>query len=459
MATLVEIRILPPLAIARLGSSPDPMDNFDLAIDDPLGARHIRPAETLVVEVATGEIQRKSPPFVVQFRDAQGRIRPVAPFFEVWARLEGAATLVPLTTDLLAQAGLTADAIGWSVVVANTKAFRRTADPKDRVEARTGWFSDHAVHPLAGRCPNFVDGASIPFGHVQLVKPSREFPEVRLRFTPAAGLVYGSVGDPDAGRLAGIVYDPSKGGWKGFYEPDSLEDLKRDPIGSWRATNPSMLFTSQTVDGRSVSLGQFDDECDGLVDVALETPTGILTAYARVTAGPPPFAPDSLPVRTAADELEQALLGPDFEGAVTDRDFAEVRAIVRRALETVRLMNTAVLNSVASGLAGNDVRTYQRAAEPIVDPVLADALAIRNRHERVLLALEGNALAWFARVLRHYDQVGDLSALGRRRMPALMRGADGNYLALTRRQVSKVQAAAQRARCASPEGSSDAGSD
>src|SRR6185436_9068455 len=135
MATLVEIRILPPLAIARLGSSPDPMDNFDLAIDDPLGARHIRPAETLVVDAASAEIQRKPPPFVVQFRDADGRIRPVAPFFEVWTRLKGAASLVPLTTDLLAQAGLTTEAIGWSVVVANTKAFRRTADPKDRVEA------------------------------------------------------------------------------------------------------------------------------------------------------------------------------------------------------------------------------------------------------------------------------------------------------------------------------------
>ena len=459
MSTIAEIRLLPPLAIARLGSSPDPMDNYDLAIDDPLAVRQIRPAETLVVDPGTAEILRKSPPFVVEFRDGQGRIRPVAPFFEVWARLEGAATLAPLTLDLLAQAGVSLDAIGWSVVVANTKAFRRTADPKDRVEARTGWFSDHAAHPLAGRCPNFLDNASIPLGHAQFVKPSQAFPEIRLRFTPATGLVYGSVGDPDAARLGGIVYDPSKGGWKGFYEPDSLEDLKRDPIGSWRATNPSALFTSETVHGRSVSLGQFDDECDGLIDVALETPNGILTAYARVTAGPPPFAPDSLPVRTAADELEQALFGPDFEGAVTDRDSAEVREIVRRALETVRLMNTAVLNAVETGLAGNDWRTYKRAKEPIVDPVLAEALAIRNRHERVLLALEGQALAWFARVLRQYDQVGDLSALGRRRMPALMRGADGNYLALTRRQVSKVHAAAENARRVSPGGSSDAGSD
>src|SRR5262249_8087541 len=155
------------------------------------------------------------------FRDSQGRIRPVAPFLEVWARLEGSEALVPLTPDVLAQAGTTLDAVGWSVVVANAKAFRRTGDAHDRVEARTGWFSDHAVHVLAGRSANFLPDASIPFGHVQFLKPSAAFPEVRLRFTPAAGLVYGSAGDPDPGRLAGLVYDPSKGTWKGFDEPDS----------------------------------------------------------------------------------------------------------------------------------------------------------------------------------------------------------------------------------------------
>jgi len=46
-------------------------------------------------------------------------------------------------------------------------------------------------------------------------------------------------------------------------------------------------------------------------------------------------------------------------------------------------------------------------------------------------------------VLRDYDEVGDLSDLGRRKMPAMMRGADGRYLALTRRQVNLIRALAR----------------
>ena len=56
--SISEIRILPPLAIARLGSSPEPLANYDLQIDpeDPLGFRRLVPAETLIVDRATGEI-------------------------------------------------------------------------------------------------------------------------------------------------------------------------------------------------------------------------------------------------------------------------------------------------------------------------------------------------------------------------------------------------------------------
>ena len=67
---------------------------------------------------------------------------------------------------------------------------------------------------------------------------------------------------------------------------------------------------------------------------------------------------------------------------------------------------------------------------------------MRARHERVLLALESGTLAWFARVLRERDAVGDLSDAGRRLMPALMRGADGRYLALTRRQLALIRGGA-----------------
>jgi hypothetical protein len=45
-----EIRILPAFAIARLGSSPEPMDNYDWEIPDPVGYRKLIPAETFYIK-------------------------------------------------------------------------------------------------------------------------------------------------------------------------------------------------------------------------------------------------------------------------------------------------------------------------------------------------------------------------------------------------------------------------
>ena len=55
-----ELRILPPLAIARFGAAPTPMDNYDATVDPerPLGYRLLRPAETLEVDEATGRDPR-----------------------------------------------------------------------------------------------------------------------------------------------------------------------------------------------------------------------------------------------------------------------------------------------------------------------------------------------------------------------------------------------------------------
>lgn len=444
----IELRILPPFAIARLGSSPDPMDNYELVITDPIGTREIKSAATLVVDPNTGDVRHKSPPFEVRFRDDKDRIRPIAPFLEVWIRFEGDSKLVPLTTDLLSGMGLKPGDVKWKVHVANIKAYRRTGDQNDRIEAETEVFDDHVVRNLAGRCNNFLDGKTLPLGSVQYLKPSAEFPEIRLRFTPAAGKVYGP--PPDQGEIdkniADAVYDPAKGTWKGYHDPVNVKT--ENPLKIRRNTNPAQIYAGQLdANDDQISYGYLDDECDGFVDVGLEVDGSLLTAYARIAAGPPTFAPDSMPVRTVADELEQAMFGPEMDGPVTQQEIEDVREIVRRALETVRLMNTAQMNKASSqrgvGMARMDLLDVNRALEPIADPAVADSLAIQSRHERVLLALESGSLAWFARVLRNYDEVGDLSNEGRRKMPALMRGADSRHLALTRRQVSKVRATAE----------------
>lgn len=224
-----ELRILPPLAIARFGGAATPMDNYDAVVDadKPLGHRRLVPADTLELDVDSGEITRVFTPDEVTFVDDDGRVRPVAPFLEVWAltgdeQLAGGGVLEPLTLALLQEHGAAVADLRWQVQVSNLKVVRRTHDADDRVVADTGEFSDHIRHPLVGRCENFVDGKTIGFGHVQAVKPTLAHPEIRLRFTPAPGLVYGSNRPAAPGgpfpdpNVADAVYDAGSGGWLGY---------------------------------------------------------------------------------------------------------------------------------------------------------------------------------------------------------------------------------------------------
>lgn len=467
ITTILELRILPPFAIGRLGSSPEPMDNYDLEIDpqDPTGYRRLVPAETLRVDHNTGELSAWRPP-QLRFKDALGRVRPVAPFLEVWARFEPEGPLLPLTAEHLAALGLGPEAVQWRVQVGNIKVFRRTGDLDDQVQADTGLFSDHAAHELSGRSAHFLPGASLPLGQARYIRPNQAFPQIRLRFTPAAGRVYGpqppepapSDGQPDWRLIAQtersdrIIPIYAQGPWPGHIDPNMPDSPTHEQeMAVRRLTVPAQIYAGYnyppgctTCDW--VSKGFLDDECDGIVDVQLtvsDPQSGqarTLGAFARIAAGPPAYAPDSQPVRTVADELEQALFGHEARGPIP-RD--EVEEIVRRAIETVRLMNTDFLNQPYAGMGRMDNLDTNRHKSPIMDPAVMDALAIRARHEQVLLALESGGLAWFARMLREYDKVGDLSDEGRRKMPALMRNADGRHLALTRRQFSKVKCAAQ----------------
>jgi hypothetical protein len=450
--SILELRILPPLAIARLGSSPEPLENYELCVDDPLGYRRIEPAETLRVDPASGAVVEAYKPANVRFRDDLGRIHPVAPFFEVYARTSE-DVLEPLTPALLESEKLAPRDLRWTVTVANIKAFRRTADKDDRIVA-TANFNDHASHALEGKCPNLLPGKSLPLGSARYIKPTTEFPEVRLRYTPAAGLVYGASrkrikeidasgrpvveDDPVIGDR--IVYDENKGKWKSYFDKGVPSD-----------TNPGAIYAgySDPTNGQT-SWGYLDDECDGIASVELSVRGKTLRAFARLGAGPPSFAPDGLPIRTVSDELEQAMCGPEVAAAQVSA--SEVEEIVRRAFETVRLLNTAVMNgnpvngrlATASMMPAQDTNDYHRRFEPIMATMLVDNLSVVALHQAVLTALKGGTPAWFADVLRHPEDIGDLSDKGRRKMPAMMRGADARYLTLTRRQIDKIRKSAAR---------------
>lgn len=446
---ILELRILPPLVLGRLGSSDQPMDNYAVKIDEPLGYRKLVPAPTLTVSPKTGEITSAKPPRAVRFRDDKQLIKPVSPFLEVWARFEQDGPLVPLTTDHLRQLKLSPGDVQWNITAANHKVFRRTGTPADKVEARIDALSDHDSHPLLGSAKNFIDGKVIPFGSVRYIRPNPEFPEIRLRFTPATGKVYGSRTGTRDRNIAEIVYDPQKGDWLNHF------DGRR---GTPPSTTPAAIYAgTDTADGAwHISRGYLDDTCSGIAEVILNVRNRQLSAYGHFTSGPPAFAPDSFPVRTIADELEQIAFGPDVEPENADQE--RVIDIVRRALETVRLLNTGVMNgnqgvgglpfrdstgalNNTNNMAGQDTG-LRRAFTPIFDPAIVDALAIRARHERILMAVAARTPAWFVHILRTFDQVGDLTDAGRRKMPGMMRGADGLYLALTRRQYNTIRASA-----------------
>ena len=79
--TIRELRILPPLAIGRLGSAKEPMGIYTIEDnpDHPLEFRQIKPARTLIVNEETAEITGEHIPDSISFKQ-NGRIRPVAPF-------------------------------------------------------------------------------------------------------------------------------------------------------------------------------------------------------------------------------------------------------------------------------------------------------------------------------------------------------------------------------------------
>jgi hypothetical protein len=441
-----ELRILPPLAIARFGSSPDPMDNYDVVVRDAEGYRALVPAPTLKVLPGQGSIADETTPQAVKFRDAMGRVRPVAPFLEVWARFEDDGDFTPLTQAHLEALGLVPAVLKWRVIAANLKASRRTGDADDAVYADTGEFSDHEPHPLLGRAENFKVGKQIAFGSVRFIRPTEQFPEIRFRFLPGSGSVYGPIeNDP---LTQDDVYDASKGQWEDHWDGDPSTPLATFPAQTYQGK-----LRPQT--NRYISDGYFDDTCDGIVEVELQLNGRTLRASARFCSGVPDFAPDGFHVRTLADDLEQAILGPSVTGSP---DPEVVGDMLRRTLETVRLMNTAAMNgdqgiggveTNATNQAQHESVEFGRAFEPIFGQGRAPYYPVLAQHEFLVRSWEGGVLPIPRDLIRSYDEAGDFSDMARRKMPALMRGSDRLQLALTRRQIETLRLAAEETQTSS----------
>lgn len=377
----------------------------------------------------------------------------MAPFFELWGELDD-GRFVHLDQSMLRKAKLE-----WRVEVENRKVFRRTNNELDKVKAKTRWFSDHAVQKLEGTCNNFVAGASIDFGKVRYIKPNNDYPHIRLRFTPAAGRIYGPDQPADdhldeeflaprerVYKYTGQNAKPkskvkSWARWHHERQKEKEHDIDTVPPDLFAIIPPAPPWLKQE---KAQSRGYFDDACDGFVRAKLTTSRETLHAKARIGVAPPHYAPDTLFVRNLLDDLEQAREGIEIEGDSRERALE----IVRRAFEAVRFMNVAVMNgNPFRGRDGIDLDTMpaeeafgnQRPLRPVFSPPAADTRAIMALHQRVFAAVTSGSAAWFAKLLRQPEEVADLTDDGRRKMPALMCGADSNYLALTRRQIKAIE--------------------
>lgn len=454
------LRILPPFAIARLGSSDQPMDNYTLEDDPdhPLGFRQIKALPSFQLDAKTGEIIEAKTPSEITFTDGE-KIRPVAPFLEVFAVIEdqGKQTLQALDADLLKNFG--SKEAAWQVKVANRKVFRRTECPEDVVQGTTGWFTDHEPHALEGHSKNFVSPEKfIRFGTVRFIKPNEKFPQYRLRFTPAKGLIYGPKPRPEdpVDPVPVIppdraIYDPTKLWFQLGSSPDKPVKNETVPPSLYAIFPPAPSWLNDNI---AISRGYLDDTCDGFVEFRLVLLNGEEhTATARICSAPPAVVPDSLFVRTLADDLDQVINGPEFW-----EPYEETRNraldIVRRAFETVRFMNVAVMNGNDVGgrsslsldsMPEEEAADTERSIRPVMSPGTVDTFTILALHKHVYTALLGGAAPWFVDLLRQPGEVADFTDRGRRKMPALMCGADNNYLALTYRQINAIRRAATEA--------------
>lgn len=472
--------LFPPLAFARLGRSETPCDNFHWGPNDirprGTGKTVIQPAETLHVAV-DGTVTSSLPTEII-LKDAAG-FRPICPFFELhaeWSTQDGAVHSGPITQQVLALFGLTVHDLKWKVEVANLKPFHYTLVPDDRIVATVEVTGDvterqllRGISPPNAQQPLIPVGQFLPLGSVQLTRPTEAFPELRLRFTPATGRVYAPTDLNE--RLDNLRARLAKNNQESMWKKDFAlpkECLILNPKAAWCGfdpnksgdyrTNPGLLYADE--DDTSVSLGFVDDVCDGVISCTLP---GLPPTFARVTSGPPDYAPDRRPVTSIADGLTDRVRRSEVRDPAYVEDIArttlEIRDLMERIFETMGMMNVDVQNARARGenasiaqQQGLPANVARDKAFPPMDPVLGRPLPLtelgRQQHRRfVSLEAFENILRenpdLLANVVRepmtgnkYYDQ----------QMPALMRGSDRYPMHISRRQYDLLMAWVQRLR-------------
>lgn len=455
-----KIWLNPPLAFARIGTSPSPCDSFMWGPNDirPRGTGKTTIYPDITLSISEDGTVSSTTPTNILFKDSNG-FKPVCPFFELhgeWHEEEKTKS-GPITPKILLQFGLDLEDLDWKVSVANLKAYHYTLNESDKILADVNIKgNDTRLHTLLGQSPKdspnplIPDGKNIHLGDIQLTKPNDEFPEIRFRFYPPTGKVYGPVDLAQRSEL--------------FKLPIECMILNSDavwchftPKNNDYRTNPSGLYATDQ-DGKS--LGLVDDVCDGIISCVLPD---VKPAFARIVVAPPDYAPDRRPFTSIADGLadrvkRHEVIDPTY---VEDMNVTtmEVRDLMERVLETMELMNLDAQNDRARtenrAIAQNEGLEPDAGADksfPRMDSIDGLPLPLtemgRQQHRRFI------SLEVFEDILRERPDVIDTrirkpmtgDKYYDRNMPAVMRGSDRYPMHLTRRQYDLLVSWSQRLR-------------
>jgi hypothetical protein len=389
-AQIQAIFIDPPIGIARLGGSDTPMDSFRwVDSSDPHLQTIISPDWSLGVD-SDGFVTPRMPQSLI-FRDG-GLIRPVAPFFELWALLGEPGSdpaswqPAPLTQTLLTEQGGT----GFTLTIdaRNRKAARRARNPALEFGTSppvTIQSDNNRSTAIIASSPAAVERPMIPrnsrgihFGSVQILRSQPQptmgstawASEVRVdvfrfRFTPAKGEFYGPAGVENR-RFNGFA-------------PIKPQNAFLDGGAGWAGTRrTAWIEPADTFDGTEIddpnpaggpSLGIVDDTCSAVFTVDLRLPGRTpLSARACAFVSPPDFAPDRRPFLSLADELNDRS-SRSLQLVKPEEREAWVRDLFERVYETASLFNLDFWRSLrAITLPGDARRNTAIAGDQVARP-------------------------------------------------------------------------------------------
>ncbi|SMX50662.1 hypothetical protein [Maliponia aquimaris] len=406
----------PPMAIARVGGSKEPMPAYRWKLDEnpARGVQTmIEPAPSLIETSVRGNGHHPftlsvETPDRVQFKDRHGKIKPVAPFFELWARVQdddGSVVRVPVTQAFLKARGTALRHLRFTVVAANRKAEARTKLASCAAIARKVFSADdYRTHHLdaisphtEGQVPLVRPDAPLPLGKIRTYVANEGSPDcrtrldqVRIRFIPGKGDAYGppEAAKAPASPLPPGAFAPAVTEYGRIHKMTRKENRILSSDTPWLGYNfrtenaPKWPTPMDSYDGARVGSGNgwglIDDTCDLMLTAELAIDGAAHVAQARAMAGPPDFAPDKRPMYSIRDELEdRELAAAELD---IDRTPVEILDLFRRIFETASLVNLDQRRSWA--LDGNaQLLTEPDETNPDWDAGLSPRLGPKSMRE------------------------------------------------------------------------------